>query len=61
MSVQKDRFQIFDWESRTLTDELKDEVVVRIEEVNAQTWNELTTATTSFGFLSMWNTILSGE
>ena len=58
MSVQKDRFQILNWESRTLTDELKDEVVVRIEE---ETWNELTTATTSFGFLSMWNTILSGE
>jgi hypothetical protein len=50
-----------DYLTETLTDELGDEVIVRTEEVNARTWDELTTATTSFTSFSIWNKILSGE
>jgi len=50
-----------DSSTETLTEELEDEVIVRTEEVNVRTWDELTSATNSFGALSMWNTILSDE
>ena len=51
--IQKRHHKDLDFSMETLTKVLENEFVVRIGEVNARTWDELTCATTLLGAFSM--------